>query len=148
MNHFLTKLRPRDGQLFSTMTARMNPLTDRLTTELSEIQHAGTYKTERVITSPQGPAIHVSNKTTSVLNFCANNYLGLSNHPAVIEAAKAALDTHGFGLSSVRFICGTLVWGVGIWISFKNMNRHTRYSQAAWGCDFSVSQYGWHHSLS
>ncbi len=73
---------------------------------LSEIREAGLYKEERVITTPQGASI----RTTSgkeVLNFCANNYLGLSSHPVVIEAAHKALDTHGFGLSSVRFICGT-----------------------------------------
>lgn len=74
--------------------------------EISEIKQAGLYKEERIITTPQGAAI----KTTQgeeVLNFCANNYLGLSSHPAVLEAAKAAIDTHGFGMSSVRFICGT-----------------------------------------
>lgn len=65
---------------------------------------AGTYKTERVITSPQGPEVVVGRK---FLNFCANNYLGLSNHPAIREAAKAAIDSHGYGMSSVRFICGT-----------------------------------------
>ncbi len=74
--------------------------------ELSEIKDAGLYKEERIITTPQGAEI----KTTAgseVLNFCANNYLGLSSHPDVIKAAKAAIDTHGFGMSSVRFICGT-----------------------------------------
>ncbi|RKR82099.1 2-amino-3-ketobutyrate coenzyme A ligase [Mucilaginibacter gracilis] len=73
--------------------------------ELAAIESAGLYKRERIITSPQSAAITVNGKT--VINFCANNYLGLSNHPAVIAAAKAALDTHGYGLSSVRFICGT-----------------------------------------
>ena len=63
------------------------------------------YKTERIITSPQGAEITVDGKT--VLNFCANNYLGLSSHPKVIEAAHKAIDTHGYGMSSVRFICGT-----------------------------------------
>ena len=72
---------------------------------LEEIRQAGTYKEERVITTPQGAAIGTAGK--EVLNFCANNYLGLSAHPKVIEGAKKALDTHGFGLSSVRFICGT-----------------------------------------
>lgn len=76
-----------------------------LENELSEIEKAGLYKQERVITSPQGAEILVKNK--EVINFCANNYLGLSSHPTVIEAAKKAIDTHGFGLSSVRFICGT-----------------------------------------
>jgi glycine C-acetyltransferase len=74
--------------------------------EISEIKDAGLYKEERIIVTPQGAAI----KTTvgkEVLNFCANNYLGLSSHPEVIKAAKEAIDTHGFGMSSVRFICGT-----------------------------------------
>jgi glycine C-acetyltransferase len=74
--------------------------------ELQEIQEAGLYKEERIITTPQSAAIKTQN-TGEVLNFCANNYLGLSSHPDVIEAAKAAIDTHGFGMSSVRFICGT-----------------------------------------
>ncbi|MCB9578142.1 MAG: glycine C-acetyltransferase [Polyangiaceae bacterium] len=73
--------------------------------ELSGIREAGLYKDERVITTPQGASIRSAGK--EVLNFCANNYLGLSSHPAVIEGAKQALDSHGFGLSSVRFICGT-----------------------------------------
>mmetsp|Transcript_31309 Transcript_31309/g.54360 ORF Transcript_31309/g.54360 Transcript_31309/m.54360 type:complete len:399 (-) Transcript_31309:717-1913(-) len=72
---------------------------------LNEIRQAGTYKVERVISSAQGTEI-VSN-SRSVLNFCANNYLGLSSHPRIVEASKRALDSHGFGLSSVRFICGT-----------------------------------------
>ncbi len=72
---------------------------------LREIRAAGLYKEERVITTPQGA--HIATGGRDVLNFCANNYLGLSSHPAVIEAAKRALDSHGFGLSSVRFICGT-----------------------------------------
>ncbi len=74
--------------------------------ELQSIKDAGLYKKERVITTPQGADI----KTTdgkAVINFCANNYLGLSSHPRVLEAAKRAIDTHGFGMSSVRFICGT-----------------------------------------
>ncbi|MFM9949779.1 MAG: glycine C-acetyltransferase [Saprospiraceae bacterium] len=74
--------------------------------ELQEIRDAGLYKEERIITTPQGALIRTT-QGTEVLNFCANNYLGLSSHPAVIEAAKAAIDSHGFGLSSVRFICGT-----------------------------------------
>jgi glycine C-acetyltransferase len=72
---------------------------------LSDIREAGLYKNERVITTPQGASIETAGKT--VLNFCANNYLGLSSHPDVIAGAKRALDSHGFGLSSVRFICGT-----------------------------------------
>ncbi|MFM8363289.1 MAG: aminotransferase class I/II-fold pyridoxal phosphate-dependent enzyme, partial [Haliscomenobacter sp.] len=74
--------------------------------ELQDLQDAGLYKKERVIVSPQGAEIAL-NTGQEVLNFCANNYLGLSSHPAVVEAAKAAIDSHGFGLSSVRFICGT-----------------------------------------
>ncbi|GHT15623.1 2-amino-3-ketobutyrate coenzyme A ligase [Bacteroidia bacterium] len=73
--------------------------------ELAEIESAGLYKNERVITSAQSAEIIVGGK--KVLNFCANNYLGLSNHPQLVAAAKAALDTHGYGVSSVRFICGT-----------------------------------------
>lgn len=77
----------------------------RISNELNEINTAGLFKKERVITSEQGPEITVNGKT--VLNFCANNYLGLSSHPKVIEAAHKAIDTHGYGMSSVRFICGT-----------------------------------------
>ncbi len=75
--------------------------------ELKNIEEAGLYKRERIITSPQGPEITVEGSGRSVLNFCANNYLGLSSHPRVIEAARRALDSHGYGMSSVRFICGT-----------------------------------------
>jgi len=74
--------------------------------ELQEIRDAGLYKEERIITTPQGAEIQ-TDKGLEVLNFCANNYLGLSAHPEVIKAAKEAIDSHGFGLSSVRFICGT-----------------------------------------
>jgi glycine C-acetyltransferase len=73
---------------------------------LDEIRAAGTYKQERVITTPQGARIDTT-KTSGVLNMCANNYLGLADHPALIEAAKASYDQWGYGLSSVRFICGT-----------------------------------------
>lgn len=78
---------------------------EHLQNELNAIQENGLYKKERIITSPQGAEITVNNET--VLNFCANNYLGLSSHPEVVQAAKDTLDTHGFGMSSVRFICGT-----------------------------------------
>lgn len=78
----------------------------QLQEELQQLKDSGLYKTERIIRSPQGPEIALADGSR-VLNFCANNYLGLSSHPKVIEAAKAAIDTHGFGLSSVRFICGT-----------------------------------------
>ncbi|MDR1330774.1 MAG: glycine C-acetyltransferase [Tannerella sp.] len=74
--------------------------------ELAEIENSGLYKSERLITTPQQAGIRVGD-SPEVLNFCANNYLGLSNHPRLIEAAKKAMDTHGFGMSSVRFICGT-----------------------------------------
>lgn len=77
-----------------------------LKTELSGIREAGLYKEERIITTPQGPVIDTTAQQ-QVLNFCANNYLGLSSHPEVIEAAIATTRSHGFGLSSVRFICGT-----------------------------------------
>ncbi len=74
--------------------------------ELDSIEEAGLYKKERVITSPQGAVIRISTGQ-EVINFCSNNYLGLSSHPEVIQAAKDTLDSHGFGMSSVRFICGT-----------------------------------------
>jgi glycine C-acetyltransferase len=74
--------------------------------ELAAIQEAGLYKRERIITTPQNAEI-TTTETPEVLNFCANNYLGLSSHPRVVEAAKEAIDTHGYGMSSVRFICGT-----------------------------------------
>ncbi|MBS1544138.1 MAG: glycine C-acetyltransferase [Bacteroidetes bacterium] len=74
--------------------------------ELQSIKDAGLYKNERIITTPQGAEIRTSDGR-EVINFCANNYLGLSSHPRVIAAAKKAIDTHGFGMSSVRFICGT-----------------------------------------
>ncbi len=78
---------------------------DYLQSELQTIEDNGIFKRERIITSPQGAEITVNGET--VLNFCANNYLGLSSHPEVIQAAKDTLDSHGFGMSSVRFICGT-----------------------------------------
>lgn len=78
---------------------------DAIQAELDAIRAAGLYKEERIITTPQSAEISTNGK--EVLNFCANNYLGLSSHPEVIEAAKATIDTHGYGMSSVRFICGT-----------------------------------------
>lgn len=83
-----------------------NTLQPVLQKELEAIKDAGLYKQERVIVTPQGADIKVSTGQ-EVVNFCANNYLGLSSHPTVIEAAKQAIDTHGYGMSSVRFICGT-----------------------------------------
>ena len=79
---------------------------DTLTKEIQAIKEAGLYKSERVIISPQETLIKISSGQ-EVLNFCSNNYLGLSNHPEVIQAAKDTMDSHGFGMSSVRFICGT-----------------------------------------
>lgn len=79
---------------------------EHLTKELADIKEAGLFKNERIIVSPQGAEIKI-NTGKEVLNFCANNYLGLSNSPELVKAAKAALDTHGYGMSSVRFICGT-----------------------------------------
>jgi glycine C-acetyltransferase len=79
---------------------------NHLSSVLNDIKEAGLYKNERIIVSPQGAEIEL-NTGQNVLNFCANNYLGLSNNPSLIEAAKASLDNHGYGMSSVRFICGT-----------------------------------------
>jgi len=80
-------------------------LVKRISKEIEEIKTSGLYKAERIISSPQGAEITVNGKT--VLNFCANNYLGLSSHPAVVDAARKSIDSHGYGMSSVRFICGT-----------------------------------------
>jgi len=85
--------------MYSTIKAHLQQ-------ELQDIKDNGLFKEERIITSPQGAEITL-NTGQKVLNFCANNYLGLSSHPEVIQAAKDAMDTHGFGMSSVRFICGT-----------------------------------------
>lgn len=84
------------------MYKKLQPVLEK---ELSNIREAGLFKKERIITTPQGADIKANGK--DVINFCANNYLGLSSHPRVIAAAKKAIDTHGFGMSSVRFICGT-----------------------------------------
>ncbi len=85
----------------------MYSIQQRLQKDLEEIKAAGLYKTERVITTPQGADINTT-AGKEVINFCANNYLGLSSNPKVIDAAKRAIGTHGYGMSSVRFICGTL----------------------------------------
>ncbi len=85
------------------MYSTLKPILEK---ELQNIREAGLYKEERIITTPQGADIKVSTGQ-EVINFCANNYLGLSSHPKTLEAAHKALDTHGFGMSSVRFICGT-----------------------------------------
>ncbi len=79
---------------------------EHLQNELNDIREAGLFKRERIITTPQGAVIQTT-EGKEVLNFCGNNYLGLSSHPAVLKAAKATIDSHGFGMSSVRFICGT-----------------------------------------
>ena len=91
---------------YKLRTNMYDSLQAKLTQELSEIEEAGLFKNERVITTPQGANIQ-TNKGDDVINFCANNYLGLSSHPKVIQAAKDAIDSHGYGMSSVRFICGT-----------------------------------------
>lgn len=85
------------------MYKKLKPVLEK---ELASIKEAGLFKKERIIISPQGADIKIEGGK-EVINFCANNYLGLSSHPRVIEAAKRAIDTHGFGMSSVRFICGT-----------------------------------------
>eukprot|EP00735_Rhodelphis_limneticus_P014447 TRINITY_DN8478_c0_g1::TRINITY_DN8478_c0_g1_i1::g.3504::m.3504 TRINITY_DN8478_c0_g1::TRINITY_DN8478_c0_g1_i1::g.3504 ORF type:complete len:434 (-),score=141.95,sp/Q0P5L8/KBL_BOVIN/61.50/1e-180,Aminotran_1_2/PF00155.16/1.3e-71,Aminotran_5/PF00266.14/4.4e-05,SHMT/PF00464.14/5.2e-05,Beta_elim_lyase/PF01212.16/0.00038,Cys_Met_Meta_PP/PF01053.15/0.0012,OKR_DC_1/PF01276.15/0.32,HATPase_c_5/PF14501.1/0.11,DNA_photolyase/PF00875.13/83,DNA_photolyase/PF00875.13/2.1,DegT_DnrJ_EryC1/PF01041.12/0.19 TRINITY len=98
------------SRTYATSAATQN-LRQVLGAQLTAIEQAGTFKKERIISSPQTAAIKVrapgATETKEVLNFCANNYLGLSDHPALIEAAKKSLDSRGFGLSSVRFICGT-----------------------------------------
>lgn len=86
-------------------TAQSN-LCERITEQLEQLKEQGLYKNERVIVSPQDSKITLNNNL-SVLNLCANNYLGLANHPSIVEAAHKALDDHGFGMASVRFICGT-----------------------------------------
>jgi glycine C-acetyltransferase len=85
------------------MFDKLQPVLEK---EIAEIRKAGLFKTERIITTPQAAVIRTDDGQ-EVINFCANNYLGLSSHPRVIEAAKRAIDSHGFGMSSVRFICGT-----------------------------------------
>jgi glycine C-acetyltransferase len=91
--------------LYQNFLQMNNAFSERIGTELEEIKTAGLFKNERIISSPQGAEITVGGK--QVLNFCANNYLGLSAHPKVLEAAKKYIDSRGYGLSSVRFICGT-----------------------------------------
>ena len=79
----------------------------RLNPELDSIRQAGTWKTERIISTSQSSHIQIENSSHDLLNFCANNYLGLANNAQIIQSAKEALDKYGAGLSSVRFICGT-----------------------------------------
>ncbi|CAB4004820.1 2-amino-3-ketobutyrate coenzyme A ligase, mitochondrial [Paramuricea clavata] len=103
-SHLTFQLLKRSQHNSCTATTKFDQsLVDRL----AAIQEAGTWKEERVITSKQGPEINVQGSKNKILNFCANNYLGLSSHPEVINAGKVALDKYGAGLSSVRFICGT-----------------------------------------
>ena len=89
-----------------TDSANTNNFYDHLTAQINQVKEDGLYKAERVITTAQQPQISV-NTGEAVVNFCANNYLGLANHPSLIAAAKQGLDEHGFGMASVRFICGT-----------------------------------------
>ncbi|XP_065051468.1 2-amino-3-ketobutyrate coenzyme A ligase, mitochondrial-like [Rhopilema esculentum] len=89
------------------MSAAVSSMKEILSNQLKAIEDAGTWKSERVITSPQDGAINIEGTEKKVLNFCANNYLGLSAHPDVVHACESALESHGAGLSSVRFICGT-----------------------------------------
>lgn len=99
-------LLPFNNLYLSFKIANMNEnFVNRIGKEIEEIKTSGLYKTERIINSPQGAEITVNGRT--VLNFCANNYLGLSSHPKVIDAANKAIESHGYGMSSVRFICGT-----------------------------------------
>ena len=100
-------LRPDFGSVsFNSINDMYGGIKDKLNKELQEIREAGLSKTDRRITSSQDAVIKISTGE-EVINFCANNYLGLSNHPEVIQAAKDTLDSHGYGMSSVRFICGT-----------------------------------------
>jgi glycine C-acetyltransferase len=85
---------------------KKNDIYKAIAQELEDLRAQGLYKEERIITTPQSAEIKTT-KGGEVLNFCANNYLGLSSHPDVIAAGKEAIDTHGYGMSSVRFICGT-----------------------------------------
>ena len=108
------------------MYKKLKPVLEK---ELASIKEAGLLKRERIITTPQGAEIKTLDGR-EVINFCANNYLGLSSHPRVIEAAKWAMDTHGFGLSSVRFICGT-------------QDIHKELEQK----DFKLPRHGGHYTI-
>ena len=109
--HPAAELKPNRAVSASDRASASDIICRRLETELGSMRERGTYKSERVITSPMEPTMHVlsgrQSQPSEVINFCANNYLGLSNHPRLIEAARATLDSHGVGMSSVRFICGT-----------------------------------------
>ena len=95
---------PSSIRRLSTLT---NVIEQRLNPELDSIRQAGTWKNERVISTSQSAHIQVEHSNKELLNFCANNYLGLANNKEVVQASKKALDEYGAGLSSVRFICGT-----------------------------------------
>ena len=104
----LTTARLRDAPRPDYLRRMFDAAKSVYETTLQEIRDAGLFKNERIITSPQAASIRVGkDDAKDVLNFCANNYLGLSSHPEVIRAAHAAIESHGFGMSSVRFICGT-----------------------------------------
>src|SRR5687767_1140071 len=106
------------------MYTKLQPILQK---ELASIREAGLYKKERIIVTPQGADIR-TNEGGEVINFCANNYLGLSSHPRVIEAAKKAIDSHGYGMSSVRFICGT-----------QDTHKELEAKIAAWvGCEDAI----------
>src|SRR5690348_13444581 len=98
--------RRNDGQKHRISVTMTYAAQERLSEELETIRDSGLYKDERIIVSPQSAEITLADGR-KVLNFCANNYLGLADHPRLIAAAKKALDSHGFGMASVRFICGT-----------------------------------------
>lgn len=102
--HSLCPVVSRLGRLVATAS---DVLKDTLESQLQGMREAGTYKVEQAIVTPQGSSIGVQGSNKEILNFCANNYLGLSNHPALVAAAIETIKTHGYGLSSVRFICGT-----------------------------------------
>ncbi|UJR10062.1 hypothetical protein I4U23_014284 [Adineta vaga] len=105
-SYLLLLLRQRSLRYFSTLTDVLNK---HINPELDSIRQAGTWKTERIITTSQSSHIKVDKSSNDLLNFCANNYLGLANNSEIIQAAKTALDQYGAGLSSVRFICGTQI---------------------------------------
>ncbi|WIA08531.1 hypothetical protein OEZ85_007965 [Tetradesmus obliquus] len=108
LQHFVGAQQLLQLRSFTTsLAAAQDALVLKARQQLEEIRSAGTFKVERQITTPQEASVGVLDVAQPVLNFCANNYLGLSNHPVVVAAARKALDTHGYGLSSVRFICGT-----------------------------------------
>ena len=104
--HYAPRPHATDAAMTQPAAPARADLTRRYADELEAIRTQGLFKAERIITSPQSAEITLADGRT-VLNFCANNYLGLADHPDIIAAAKAALDTHGFGMASVRFICGT-----------------------------------------